>query len=359
MIRTLAAGLDYADLQFLGRPGIIATAVLRGPAGVALVDPGPSTTIDTLKAALAERGTSVGEIRQLLLTHIHLDHAGATGTLVRENPDIEVLVHERGAPHMANPVRLIASATQLYGEAHMARLWGEFLPVPESNLRALTGGETITAAGRELEVAYTPGHASHHVSYFDHATRVAFVGDTAGIRRGTSTYVMPPTPPPDIDLDAWIESEARILAWDPDVLFLTHFGPFHGPGSSSRSCARTSRRGAGSSAVCSPTLLSLKQQQQDAFVDRSAPRPAPVGRRAGGGAVRPRRAARLLLAGAGEILEEALDLTASAVANPKLPTPNADRSHTGGGRPGSLRLEVGSGKLGVGLAAPRASPDLP
>ena len=171
MIRTLAAGLDYADLQFLGRPGIIATAILRGPTGVALVDPGPSTTIDTLKAALAERGTSVGEIRQLLLTHIHLDHAGATGTLVRENPDIEVLVHERGAPHMAKPVRLIASATQLYGEAEMARLWGEFLPVPESNLRALKGGETITAAGRELAVAYTPGHASHHVSYFDHATR--------------------------------------------------------------------------------------------------------------------------------------------------------------------------------------------
>jgi glyoxylase-like metal-dependent hydrolase (beta-lactamase superfamily II) len=229
VIRPIAAGLDYFDLQFLGKPGIIATAVARGPEGIALIDPGPSTTIDTLRETLAAKGTAVSEIRQLLLTHIHLDHAGATGTLVRENPAIEVLVHERGAPHLAKPVRLLESATRLYGEADMARLWGEVLPVPADRLRPLTGGETILVVGRELDVAYTPGHASHHVSYFDRASRVAFVGDTAGIRRGTAAYVMPPTPPPDIDLDDWLESEARILAWDPDTLFLTHFGPFHGP----------------------------------------------------------------------------------------------------------------------------------
>jgi glyoxylase-like metal-dependent hydrolase (beta-lactamase superfamily II) len=228
VILALAAGLDCADLQFLGRPGIIATAVLRGADGVALIDPGPATTIDTLRAALRERGISFGEIRQLLLTHIHLDHAGATGTLVRENPAIEVLVHQRGAPHMEDPERLLASATRLYGEADMARLWGEFLPVPRGNLRALAGGETITAVGREMQVAYTPGHASHHVSFFDQASRVAFVGDTAGIRRGAGDYVMPPTPPPDIDLELWRGSEERILAWDPDMLFMAHFGPFHG-----------------------------------------------------------------------------------------------------------------------------------
>jgi glyoxylase-like metal-dependent hydrolase (beta-lactamase superfamily II) len=110
----------------------------------------------------------------------------------------------------------------------MERLWGDFLPVPAARVRVLTGGETITAGGRELRVAYTPGHASHHVSYFDPSGRVAFVGDTAGIRRTGSTYVMPPTPPPDIDLDAWRSSADRILAWDPDTLFLTHFGPLHG-----------------------------------------------------------------------------------------------------------------------------------
>jgi len=224
---TLAAGMDYVDLNFLGRPGIIATAVLQGPSGVALIDPGPSTTLGTLQQALAAKGISPGDIRQLLLTHIHLDHAGAAGTLVRDNPDIEVYVHERGAPHMIDPAKLIASASRLY-QGDMQRLWGEFLPVPESRVRVLAGGETISAGGRELTVAYTPGHAVHHVSYFDRSGRIAFVGDTAGIRRGNSVYVMPPTPPPDVDLEAWRASADRILAWDPDTVFLTHFGPVHG-----------------------------------------------------------------------------------------------------------------------------------
>ena len=228
MIRRLAAGLDYVDLHFLGKPEIIATAVLQDPAGVGLIDPGPSTTIGNLRAALKQQGIAIGDVRQLLLTHIHLDHAGATGTLVKENPSIEVIVHERGAPHLVDPAKLLASATRLYGAADMERLWGEFLAIPAKNLRAVKGGETVATGGRELEIAYTPGHASHHISYFDRASRVAFVGDTAGIRRGAGRYVMPPTPPPDIDLEAWRESEAKILSWDPDTLFMTHFGPFHG-----------------------------------------------------------------------------------------------------------------------------------
>jgi glyoxylase-like metal-dependent hydrolase (beta-lactamase superfamily II) len=224
---TLAAGLDYIDLNFLGVPEIIATAVLHGSAGVALIDPGPSTTVEGLKQSLRRKGISLDDVRQILLTHIHLDHAGATGSLVRENPRIDVFVHERGAPHMIEPSKLLASAGRLYG-ADMNRLWGDFLPVPADRVRILKGEERITAGGRELEVAYTPGHASHHVAYFDRSSRVAFVGDTAGIRRPDRDYIMPPTPPPDIDLDAWRVSEDRILSWDPDTLFLTHFGPFHG-----------------------------------------------------------------------------------------------------------------------------------
>ena len=223
----LAAGIDYIDLQFLGKPEIIATAVLHGPRGLALIDPGPSTTLDNLTRALRHKGFEVADITQLLLTHIHLDHAGASGSLVKMNPAIEVYVHERGAPHMVNPERLLASASRLYGE-DMGPFWGEFLAVPAARIREVAGGETIAAGGRELDVAYTPGHASHHVSYFDRSSRVAFVGDTAGIRRGSGAYVMPPTPPPDIDLEAWRVSEDRILAWDPDTIFLTHFGPFHG-----------------------------------------------------------------------------------------------------------------------------------
>jgi glyoxylase-like metal-dependent hydrolase (beta-lactamase superfamily II) len=226
-MQTLATGLDYVDLDFLGSPEIIATAVLHDASGVALIDPGPSTTHDNLKAALRRKGIAIADVRQILLTHIHLDHAGVTGTLVRENPAIEVFVHERGAPHMIDPSKLLASAGRLYG-ADMDRLWGDFVPVPAGRVTILKGDEHIRAAGRDLQVAYTPGHASHHVSYFDTSSRVAFVGDTAGIRRGAGNYILPPTPPPDIDLDAWRTSEDRILSWDPDTLFLTHFGPFHG-----------------------------------------------------------------------------------------------------------------------------------
>ena len=225
---TLAAGLDYVDLNFLGVPEIIATVVVHGTSGVALIDPGPSTTVVSLKQSLKQKGISLADVRQILLTHIHLDHAGATGTLVRENPAIEVFVHERGAPHMIEPSKLLTSAGRLYG-ADMQRLWGDFLPVPADRIRVLKGEERLTAGGRDLQVAYTPGHASHHVAYFDPASRVAFVGDTAGIRRTNRDYIMPATPPPDIDLDAWRVSEDRILSWDPDTLFLTHFGPFHGP----------------------------------------------------------------------------------------------------------------------------------
>jgi glyoxylase-like metal-dependent hydrolase (beta-lactamase superfamily II) len=159
----------------------------------------------------------------ILLTHIHLDHAGATGTLVRENPRLRVYVHERGAPHMIKPVRLLESALRLYGDK-MDFLWGEFLAVPEENIQALSGGERLAVCGRTLAVEYTPGHASHHVSYFDDASGIAFTGDTAGIRIANRPSIIPPTPPPDIDLDLWAESLQLIAGRKPGRLFLTHFG---------------------------------------------------------------------------------------------------------------------------------------
>lgn len=224
----LSPGIDYVDVNFLGFPDIIATAVLHGPGGVALVDPGPSTSLANLQSALERGGIRMGDVRHILLTHIHLDHAGAAGTIVQAHPHIDVFVHERGAPHLVDPSKLLTSASRLYGQ-DMDRLWGDFLPVPQERLRVLGGGERIEVAGRTLEVAYTPGHASHHVSYFEPSSRIAFVGDTAGIRRGNGQYVMPASPPPDVDLELWRTSEARILEWDPDTLFLTHFGPFNGP----------------------------------------------------------------------------------------------------------------------------------
>ena len=265
---TLAAGIDYVDLQFLGKPEIIATVVLHGAGGLALIDPGPSTTLEHLSESLQRKGFRVGDITQLLLTHIHLDHAGAAGSLVKMNPAIEVFVHEKGAPHMANPERLLASATRLYGE-DMGPFWGEFLAVPAGRLRELSGGETIVAGGRELQVAYTPGHASHHVSFFDRSSRVAFVGDTAGIRRGGGAFVMPPTPPPDIDLDVWRVSEERILAWDPDTLFLTHFGPFHGARSHFRELRANMDRWSGIVRRLIADQSLDEPQRQEAFVDEA------------------------------------------------------------------------------------------
>jgi glyoxylase-like metal-dependent hydrolase (beta-lactamase superfamily II) len=140
---------------------------------------------------------------------------------------VKVLVHERGAPHIVDPGKLVASASRLYGD-QMDRLWGAIEPVPEHNLVVLAGGEQIEAGGRTFEVAYTPGHASHHVSYFDRSSGVAFVGDTAGVCVDDG-YVLPPTPPPDIDIELWHASVARIEAWAPQTLFLTHFGPVDHP----------------------------------------------------------------------------------------------------------------------------------
>ena len=221
---TLSSGLSYSDLHFLGVPRIIATVVFTGPGGVAIIDPGPSSTLPALRAALSAAGIAIADLRALLLTHIHFDHAGASGTLVQENPQLRVYVHEKGAPHLVAPEKLVASATRLWGD-EMDRLWGEFRAVPHDALVVLKGGERLTAGGRDLTVAYTPGHASHHVSYFSADTGIAFVGDTAGIRLQPGGFIMPPTPPPDIDLEAWTGSLRRIAGWRADTIFVTHFGP--------------------------------------------------------------------------------------------------------------------------------------
>jgi glyoxylase-like metal-dependent hydrolase (beta-lactamase superfamily II) len=223
-MQSLSPGVAFIDLNFQQVPRIIATAVLHGPGGVALIDPGPSSALPALRRQLSDAGIGISDITMLLLTHIHLDHAGASGTLVREHPDLQVYVHEAGAPHLVNPEKLLASATRLWGD-EMDSLWGEVLAVPGERLTILRGGEQIRVGGRRLDVEHTPGHASHHVSYFCAESGLAFVGDTAGVRLAPQEYVMPPTPPPDIDIEQWHASLAKIEAWRPDTLFLTHFGP--------------------------------------------------------------------------------------------------------------------------------------
>jgi glyoxylase-like metal-dependent hydrolase (beta-lactamase superfamily II) len=214
---------DFIDLQFRGSSRVIATAVLPGADGVTLIDPGPASCLPALEKGLGERGLTLRDVRRLLLTHIHLDHAGATGAIVERVPYIKVFVHERGAPHMIEPATLLASAMRLYGD-QMDSLWGPFLPVPSASVTALKGGENVDIGVGSLRVAYTPGHAKHHVSYFNEHDGTAFVGDTAGVLV-SGDFLIAPTPPPDIDIEAWQQSIDTIEAWSPVSLFLTHFGP--------------------------------------------------------------------------------------------------------------------------------------
>ena len=183
--------------------------------GLSLFDCGPSSCIPALKRGLAERGFELGDVRNLLLSHIHLDHAGAAGSLVREHPELQVWVSEIGAPHLIDPSRLERSARRLYGDT-FDPLWGELAPVPEANVRVADG----RAAG--LEVFAAPGHASHHVCYFDGAT--LYAGDAAGVRIQPSRSVLPPTPPPDVDVEAWYRTFEQIERRAPERLALIHFG---------------------------------------------------------------------------------------------------------------------------------------
>jgi glyoxylase-like metal-dependent hydrolase (beta-lactamase superfamily II) len=203
------------DVKHLGRPHVIGCWEVDG----CLVDPGPQSSMETLLEAIGDE-----QPRALLLTHIHLDHAAATGALVRRWPELEVYVHERGAPHLIDPAKLLASAERLYGE-RMEQLWGEIVPVPEANVKPLSGGEDVLG----MRVAYTPGHASHHVCYFHEESGTAFVGDVAAVRIPPSDLVVPPTPPPDIDIETWLESIALVESWRPERLALTHFGQVDEP----------------------------------------------------------------------------------------------------------------------------------
>ncbi len=204
------------DLLHQGRGRIIGVYLLETTDGLALADCGPATTLPTLEAALAERGVELTDVRHLLLSHIHLDHAGAAGALVREHPGLTVHVSPVGAPHLVDPSRLERSARRLYGD-RFDTLWGALEPVPERNV-APTGDRVL-----ELEVFATPGHASHHVCYLA-PDGTLLAGDAAGVRILPDRYILPASPPPDIDLEAWNATFDEIERRAPDRLALTHFG---------------------------------------------------------------------------------------------------------------------------------------
>ena len=213
------------DLRLQGSWQALSAHAIPTPDGLILVDCGPESTLPHLKLGLEELGYGLGDVRHVLLTHIHLDHAGAAGRLAREY-GARVCVHERGARHLLDPSRLLESAKRIYG-ARMGSLWGNLEPVAEGNLEVLAGGESLTLAGERFGVLYTPGHAVHHVAYLWHTARglEVFAGDVAGVRLPGSGIPVPPTPPPDVNLEHWSESVDALIALDARRLYLMHFGP--------------------------------------------------------------------------------------------------------------------------------------
>jgi glyoxylase-like metal-dependent hydrolase (beta-lactamase superfamily II) len=200
----------------MGNERSVGVYLLETEDGPALFDCGPTSTLPALKTGLAQRGLTLTDVRHLLLSHIHLDHAGAAGALVREHPGLQVHVAEQGARHLIEPERLERSARRLYGDLFDV-LWGELAPVPGANVR-IVGDDTLG-----LETFPTPGHAIHHVSYLD-GDGTLYAGDATGVRIPPGTYVLPAAPPPDIDAEQWVKTIDEIERRAPQRLALIHFG---------------------------------------------------------------------------------------------------------------------------------------
>lgn len=222
-ITQISSGAWQVSLPFLGEDEIIGSYLLAGENELAIIDPGPGSMLEQLLASIRAAGFDPQDVTHILPTHVHLDHAGATGSLVRQLPKAQVYVHSKGAPHLSDTSKVIASAARIYGE-RMHMLWGKIESTPESRLHTIEGGDILKVAGRRLEVHYTPGHAVHHVIFFDAHSGELFAGDVAGVKLPGVDYVKPPTPPPDLDLEAWSDSISLIHSLRPDILYLGHFG---------------------------------------------------------------------------------------------------------------------------------------
>jgi glyoxylase-like metal-dependent hydrolase (beta-lactamase superfamily II) len=218
------------DLEFQGHRGVIGSFLFDDGREVGLVETGPASTIPSLLTVLATLEDGLERLTSIVVTHVHLDHAGGVGELLRRAPNAHVFVHEVGAPHLVDPSKLLRSAARIYGD-QMEPLWGNVIPAAADRVVAVEDNEILSVGGHTLRVLYTPGHASHHIALHEESTRSVFTGDVAGVRMQGATHVRPPTPPPDIDLEEWKSSVNRITALHPEWLYLTHFGRFGGDAS--------------------------------------------------------------------------------------------------------------------------------
>jgi glyoxylase-like metal-dependent hydrolase (beta-lactamase superfamily II) len=224
-VRELGQGRLLLDLDFQDVDGIIGSYLLPKEDGWALVEVGPTTCRAHLLTALGRAGVEPHEVKDVLMTHVHLDHAGAAGSLVQALPQATFYIHEAGAPHLLDPSKLQASARRAWGPASDV-LWGDILPVPPARLRSLRGGESLPLAhGASLKVIATPGHARHHLAFFDTATAGVFTGDGAGVLLPGARHVRPAVPPPDLDIPELLRSLEIMASLQPRWLYFSHFGP--------------------------------------------------------------------------------------------------------------------------------------
>ncbi len=223
-VRELGAGRQLLDLDFRDTEGLVAAYLLPEEDGWTLIETGPSTCREALLAAVDRAGVAPSEVRHVFVTHIHLDHAGGMGAVVEAFPRATFFAHELGVPHLVDPTRLIASARRAWGAA-ADPLWGTIRPVPEPRIMPLRGGERFPLRGGELSVLATPGHAKHHLAFFDSGIRGVFTGDGAGVRLERSSHLRPAVPPPDLDLDQLFSSLEAMRRTDPRLVLFSHFGP--------------------------------------------------------------------------------------------------------------------------------------
>ncbi len=216
--------IQIIDLKFLGMPGAIATYLIPNQGGAALIECGPASTIQNLEAELAAIGYAPEDITDVLLTHIHLDHAGAAGYLARRGARIHV--HPVGAPHLRNPEKLLASAGRIYGD-QMDYLWGKTLPVPEERLHVVKDGECVEIGGLSIRAVDTPGHANHHYVYL--LKDICFSGDIGGVRLAGLPHIRLPMPPPEFHLESWCQSLKKLRAETFNFIAPTHFGIYSDP----------------------------------------------------------------------------------------------------------------------------------
>jgi glyoxylase-like metal-dependent hydrolase (beta-lactamase superfamily II) len=219
-----APGIEAIDANMFGRTGLTSTYLVRA-AEPAIVETGPTTSVQAVREGLTALGIGPDDLAHIVVTHVHLDHAGGAGALAPHFPGATVWVHERGAPHLADPERLVSSAARIYGEDRLLQLFGPVEPVPGDRLRAVGDGDRISLGDRALAVVYTPGHAGHHVALVDDRTRATFVGDAMGVFLPDVRVLRPATPPPEFDLELAVESIERIRGLQPSAILFSHFGP--------------------------------------------------------------------------------------------------------------------------------------